>query len=279
MRRVDPARRRLTRLLYLPVVREAAELPFHEAKALVGNFSRLAEPLPIDPRWNRLWAMIWEGPQGTLEDAEDYWAKYVEDLKTLPALRAEERDLAQALVWKHVGREYVSMATAYLSSERGGRPHPDGDWAREGGRMPGEEFTARAGHRETYWILVDAYSDWDESEKAAGAARRLLEVFPDDIESLSFLSDYHLEREEPARRVEYSREPAPSSRSTSRWRWMSGKRTSHWRTNARWSTGGRRAGPSSRQPRRRAGPESALPIPRPQGSPRSRPARANAPRP
>ena len=37
-------------------------------------------------------------------------------------------------------------------------------------------------HRPTYDVLVEAYEEWDEPEKLEATKRRILEVFPDDLE-------------------------------------------------------------------------------------------------
>ena len=36
--------------------------------------------MAIDPRWNRLWAMIWDGPHADPSGAIQYWTDYIEDL-------------------------------------------------------------------------------------------------------------------------------------------------------------------------------------------------------
>ncbi len=205
LRRVDPRlAERLTRILYAPLIKAASDRDYDEAEALVKNFTRLAEPLPIDPRWNRLWALIWEGPQGSLEDAEDYWRQYLDDLKTLPALPPEERALAQALVWKNLAIQYLHDAEALAPALPGARPDREVKQAR---RRAVEclEASLRLGptHRATYQQLIDAYREWEEPEKVASVARRLLEAFPDDYETLMLLSDHHFQRDEPAPALEY----------------------------------------------------------------------------
>ncbi len=64
LQRVDPRlAERLTLVLLSSLVQVATQCESEEeARTLVGGFTRLAQPLPIDPRWNRLWAIIWEGP-------------------------------------------------------------------------------------------------------------------------------------------------------------------------------------------------------------------------
>ncbi|HZW33259.1 MAG TPA: hypothetical protein VFF52_21255, partial [Isosphaeraceae bacterium] len=103
LHRVDPKlAERLTLLLIGSLVKTAEDLSLKQARGLVTQFTRTAQPLAIDPRWNRLWGILWDGPQGDASHAATYWMAYAQDLETVPALNAAERRLAQALVWNHV---------------------------------------------------------------------------------------------------------------------------------------------------------------------------------
>ena len=55
-----------------------------------------------------------------------------------------------------------------------------------------------------YQALAEAYSEWDESDKAAATWRRVAERFPDNLESLLFLADHHIRRDEPLAAREYA---------------------------------------------------------------------------
>src|SRR5207237_685122 len=59
-------------------------------------------------------------------------------------------------------------------------------------------------HLETYHALLDAYEDWDQSKQAAAVAHRLLKKFPDDFDTVMFLSEYHFRRNEPVPALEYA---------------------------------------------------------------------------
>ncbi len=105
LRQIDPKlSMRLTGSLLGPLIKEAEDLDLDDAERLIGDFTRLAEPLAIDPKWNRLWAMLWEGPQGDSEHSLTYWSRYIDDLKNVVVLGPAERSLAQALVWNHMAR-------------------------------------------------------------------------------------------------------------------------------------------------------------------------------
>lgn len=210
LRRVDPGlAARLTRVLIGPMAREACHSGYREAQALVGNFTRLSEPLPIDPRWNRLWARIWEGPQGEIEGAEDYWRSYLDDLKAAADLRPDERTLAQALVWKHLGGQHLRAAGEPPEPGGASPPAPDDPEALEARRRAVEcleeslELAPR--HLETHELLLRAYHYWGQPEEAEAAARRLLEVSPDHLEALRFLADYHFQRDDAGPALEFAR--------------------------------------------------------------------------
>ena len=86
LKHIDPRLpERLTGVLLGGLVKESMRLPLSRASRLVGDFTRVAQPLAIDPHWNRLWAILWDGPQGQSEAAERYWLKYIDDLKTISA--------------------------------------------------------------------------------------------------------------------------------------------------------------------------------------------------
>ncbi len=53
---------RLTGVLMGSLIKEASRFDLNEANRLVSDFTRAAEPISIDPNWNRLWAMVWDGP-------------------------------------------------------------------------------------------------------------------------------------------------------------------------------------------------------------------------
>jgi hypothetical protein len=204
LRRIDPALAgRLTEVLYRPVIRAALQMSYHQGQSLLKSFTRAAEPTPLDPRWNRLWALAWDGPQGGLDEAEVYWKKYLEDLKTLDALKPEERTKAQALVWLHLGqgcRDAADIpappgesADAEIRAER----RRAVSYLENGLRL---DPSSRALHVE----LMTAYQDWDEPEKAAAEARRRLQVVADDFEPLLWLAEHHVQEDEPAEALPYA---------------------------------------------------------------------------
>ena len=97
---------RLTRILIGPLFLEARELDLEDAEQLINSFTRSAEPLAIDPRWNRFWAVASDVMEVDNDTTRDYWMNYIHDLETIPAFSPAERPLAQAMVWNRVAALY-----------------------------------------------------------------------------------------------------------------------------------------------------------------------------
>jgi tetratricopeptide (TPR) repeat protein len=222
LRRVDPSLAiRLTEALYSPLLREATDLSFSEGTNLIRSFTKAAEPLPIDPRWNRLWAQVWEGPQGHPDEAEPYWRRYIDDLESSTAIRPEDRSKAKALVLTHMGRQWADLASDFDSDDTP-FPVPGKDPSRSRKLAPpapmSQESTAarrRAAavleesralypsHRATHKALLDLYMEGGQPDRAAEVARLLLKSLPDDLETLKHLGTYHFDRDQPDKALEF----------------------------------------------------------------------------
>jgi tetratricopeptide (TPR) repeat protein len=219
LRGVDPRlAEQLTRGLIGPLAVEAAERDYESGHRLVQDFTRVAEPLAIDPRWNRLWGLIWEGPQGDPAEAIDFWTKYAEDLKSVPGLTADERPLALALIWKHLAELYLEVVEDLSEDE----DEPDFEYPGYDDEDEDDELDLDLGsakqkaiecieksihlaprHRPTYDLLVEAYEEWKEPAKLDKAKRRILKVFPDDLGTLTNLALHHQQKNEPARALQF----------------------------------------------------------------------------
>jgi tetratricopeptide (TPR) repeat protein len=198
---------RLTLALYHPLIREATGRGAREGRRLLKDFTRVAEPIPIDPRWNRLWALAWEGPQGHIEEAEPYWRKYLDDLGSTPAIRPGDRPRARGLVLRHVGEGWADLADEFAPPGVGaGEPDPEAAHARRRAVACFEEaLRLDPENPDTYRTLLDAHESWGEPDRAADAARRLLRICPDDVDALTHLANYHFRRDEPAESLGFAR--------------------------------------------------------------------------
>ena len=262
LRRVDPSLAvRLTKALYSPLLREATDLSFREGTNLIRSFTKSAEPLPIDPRWNRLWAQVWEGPQGHPDEAEPFWRKYVDDLGSSTVIRPEDRSKAKALVLTHMGRQWTELASEF-DPEEGPLAFAAKDPSRSGkpglpARLSEEASAAR---RKALAVLEEesrspplapsnppgiarSLQGRGSAQKAAEAARRMLESLPDDLEILKYLGLYHLGREEPEKALQFVLR-ARASRSIPNCSTSSGDAASAPPANSPGKADGTRLGPS-----------------------------------
>lgn len=209
LRRVDPALAvRLTQALYGLVIREAMGLDQREGRNLIKAFTKAAEPLPIDPRWNRLWALVWDGPQGHPEEAEPYWRKYIDDIEASTAVRPEERTRARAFILTHLGGEWADLAADLDPAGPGPRGPAVDEEAMEARRQAvaclEESRALLPSHRATHRKLIDVYREGGNPDRAAEAAGRLLEAIPDDFDALEYLSEHYFGRDEPAQALEFA---------------------------------------------------------------------------
>lgn len=208
LRRIDPKlAERLARALYTQLLHDAGDFDEDDLMRLVREFRRASEPIAIDPNWNRFQGILYEGPHGTYEDAEDAWRRYVQDLQDLPLVPPAERVLAQALVLAHLGKMYAHFADELsLPGSPFGTPPEDPEYERRRAVACLEEGIRLAPqHRATYHTLLHALERWEDLDEAAAVARRLLEPFPDDYAALTCLVDHHMRRDEPEQALDYAR--------------------------------------------------------------------------
>jgi tetratricopeptide (TPR) repeat protein len=216
LRAVDPRlAEKLTSSLLAPLLDHATSLNYTSGTRLLREFTQVAEPLAIDPGWNRLWALTWERPLDGTSVAIKYWTKYIADLESCTALKAEERPLAQALVWKHMAQLYLAELHDRSEEDEDLDFDDDFDLEDEGKNaldLDEDQLVQQAttcierslrlapGHRPTYDLLVEVCRMSDEPERLTEAKQRILKVFPDDVETLveTALELHHRDEPEPA---------------------------------------------------------------------------------
>jgi tetratricopeptide (TPR) repeat protein len=216
--RVDPKLAAdLTGALIGPLVHEAAERDYESGRRLVLDFIRASEPMPIDPSWNRLWGLVWEGPQGDPLEAVRFWTKYLDDLEKVPGLSADERPMAQALVCNHLAELYLEGADDLSQADDLDPDYDDFDEDDDGdeveidiltSKQKAIEFLERSlrlapRHRPTFELLSETYQEWKQPEKVEETYRRILDVFPDDVEALTSLASDYYDKNEPALALDY----------------------------------------------------------------------------
>lgn len=188
---------RLTEILLPVVVDRFRHLSESAAERLVNGFIQAAEPLPFDPHWNRLWAVVFEA-RGCPDIAAERWADHAHDLEQLRTLAGDESARLQALVWRHVGELLGRAASGALPFFAPDRASEETETQR-GRVVEAFERSLRLdpSRRETHQLLIKLHQASDQPEAMAAAARQLLQVFPEDAETLGRLVAFHVERDEP----------------------------------------------------------------------------------
>ncbi len=185
LRRIDPKlAERLTRALIGSVIKEAENLDLTDAERLVRGFTRVAEPLAIDPNWNRLWAIIWDGPQADTERIARLLGQVprgLEDGRRVqlvgagagpgdglePHGRAASRPGRRSRRWRWA----VRLAGSFARREPG-TTRPEVKRARKKVIECLEQSLELApDHLPTYQLLVEVYRGWDESANLEAAAQ------------------------------------------------------------------------------------------------------------
>jgi hypothetical protein len=217
LRLIDPKlAARLTCVLSGPLIREAVRLDSASAHRLVTGFTRVAESMAIDPGWNRLWALVWDGPHAESTGAQAHWSRYLEDLSRLDTFSARDGALAQALIWNRLAelfraRAQVRAGTATAAAPRGvQRAGVDDAEQAEFGRNGTiacleKSLELAPGHLPTHRLLVESYRSWNDSAGLEAAANRLLAVFPDDLETLELLARRFWARDLPEPALQLAR--------------------------------------------------------------------------
>ena len=174
--------------------------------ALLTAFTRVAEPMAIDPNWNRFWAIAQDECGFEGEEACDYWLKYIDDLDSIPAFTASERPLAQAMVWCRVAVEYRDQAEDCSSPRSRAMPfgfleepeeavdveHLRSETIRCLERSVGLAPDYLPAHR----LLMDAHRYWKNTAEYEAAAMRLLARAPEDVETLKLMLQSAIERDD-----------------------------------------------------------------------------------
>ncbi|MDD4269754.1 MAG: tetratricopeptide repeat protein [Pirellulaceae bacterium] len=179
-------------------------------KGLVGQVDRLgriADPPPLDPRWNRAKAIACEFAEDDDGDSdpEEYWRKYLADLETVTVLAPAERDLARALVWLRLAGFPAHEAWRLRRCPCGYDHGPEIEEVEEEAREAFERsLTLAPGHAETYKAMARFHLQDGRIDEAAGVYRRMLRHLPDSLDALLFLGEQHVARDEPHKAREYA---------------------------------------------------------------------------
>ena len=161
------------------------------------QFSRIVDPLPIDPRWNRAMAVACEYSDFYDDDPEEYWRKYLLDLENLPMLSASQRDLARGMVWLRLAEYHVDGAADLRGCRCRTDHRPHIKKAEKLAQDAFEQcFTLAPAHAPAYVAAAAFHAIADRPEEAAKVYQRLLDRVPDHLDALFFLAKHHVSRGE-----------------------------------------------------------------------------------
>ena len=224
LRHIDPKlAERLTLVLIGSLIKSAQDMEWREAQRVVTQFTRVAQPMVIDPRWNRLWALVWDGPQADANGAIHYWVEYIKDIETIAPWNASERVLAQALVWHHLARLHNEDVGDLLDDQYDSPSSPFGPLGRGKRAKTSNDLELAAAKKEvlacverslelapdylpTYRLLVEVHEDWEDPKGVEAAAKRLLAAFPDDAETLERLSRHQFRHNDLTAALSYAQQ-------------------------------------------------------------------------
>jgi tetratricopeptide (TPR) repeat protein len=220
LRRVEPRwSQRLTEMMLPLLAAEFSRVKIGNPEHRVGEVIGALEPLTWDPHWNRFRALLRESESGNTEDALTYWKRYLEDLNHCSTVLEAEPRIVQAMVLRRIASMYDDLADDddedygdfyddpyddFDEDDEDGQFHP-----REDGDSAAQEFHDSAvaalekslqldpTQRTTHLQLIELHQLHEEPERAAEAQRKLLDAFPDDVETMRRLITYYQGRDEP----------------------------------------------------------------------------------
>ncbi len=187
------------------------------------SLSKIADPLPLDPHWNRVKAIACENSEYVEDKSEVYWRSYLDDLADLPVFQASERSLAQGLVWLRLASSYLEDVTRYRTCRCGWDHSRDIEKAEKEAWDAFEACMAVAPEfAPAYMLAAKFHQNRNRSEEAAGVYRRLLEHVPDHVDALTRLATHHLVQGEPQQGLKYAlraRQSKPLDQTTAELVW------------------------------------------------------------
>jgi hypothetical protein len=216
LRRIDPTlAERLTEILAGVLIKEARTSDPDDTEELLVPSTQTAEPMSIDPHWNRFFAIAWDGPETDPSRSRVRWAAYIEDLKAISVFSSSERALAQAMIWNHLARKWHDKADALVdnvesrlpmppffqtndSRERNDKTRNIADAQKKAIECLEKSLALAPAHLPTYRLMVEI--NWARHDPAGieAAARRLLANFPDDVDTLTLLAQHSVDQNDHA---------------------------------------------------------------------------------
>jgi tetratricopeptide (TPR) repeat protein len=162
----------------------------------VPRYHRVFGAPAIDPHFNRLNGLAYDRAHDAVR-AHSHWQAYEKELADHPELFPPGQALAaRALIWLHMGHNAAIIPSKKKMAKLPKilRDHPDRPQQPE---PPPDQCFEKAielapEQREPYEELFKYYSSEENYAKAAKAAKRLLERFPEHVPTLTAVGDMYL---------------------------------------------------------------------------------------
>lgn len=177
------------------------------------------DPLVWDPNWNHARAQLLESfDDWNSREVVGIWTRFLQDVKDLTCWSPEEVELAQALIYKHIGQIHSEIAAEYIVEDEIVEPKTldpvvagifeNADWDALETDIPRIFFVQKAEAAfnaslelrpdliPTYHQYIELWKSINDQEQAAVVQRRLLVQFPNDLKALRGLKHYHEVRQE-----------------------------------------------------------------------------------
>jgi tetratricopeptide (TPR) repeat protein len=173
------------------------------SKDLLEQLIRATSSLAFDPHWNRAWALFHERNEDSdTGDVDVHWETYVADIAHVACWTEADCRLAEAIVWNHLGRLHAGWGRAFSMADDdddsffGDDDFDDDDLddaENAEDRRRAREYLERAQSTAPdvlkFWkSSVVATMLWKDEKAETEAMLKLLEHFPDDLESLNNVS-------------------------------------------------------------------------------------------
>lgn len=185
---------RLTAAAIPPLIDMAVSRSQREGLAAIEAFTRFAQPMALDPRWNRLRALAWMEAMGTEYGGIIHWEAYVADVATLTQLPEEHRRLLGGMVWEKIGDGHVAIdrhADAIGRSKKAQH--------QETLRLASEAFERcvqlRPTHVAPYLKMAEIAAQDKSHKKLAGTLQRVLDTFPQNPDAAQKVFELAKKRE------------------------------------------------------------------------------------
>ncbi len=196
---------RITDLLWKRMVRDLWEDGLN-------RLMRIAPPPRLDPRWNRVRALLAEASgDASFETVENYWKAYVRDVSQGDFLPEDERGIAAGLVCQRMARAEVQAAHNEESRDRFRFYNTDytsdaAAFRSDAVRHYQESVKFAPQLHSAYVELAKLHLEVEAESHAVKVYESLLKQFPDDYATHVWLANYYLEDDKPDKAEPYTRE-------------------------------------------------------------------------